>query len=80
VYLLLDRAVSREVEVDLTMVLPTDASGTASVFVRAVGKVVRVEEWLQEGAARVGVATMIRRYEIVRSELPAPPQLSSTRR
>ena len=67
-YLILERAVSREVDVDLTMVLPTDMSGTARVFVRAVGKVVRVEEWSQDGASRVGVATVIRRYEIVRSE------------
>jgi hypothetical protein len=71
VYLILDRAVSRDTDVDLTMVLPTDLSGAAGVFVRAVGKVVRVEEWSRNGADRVGVATVIRRYEIVRSE-PAP--------
>jgi len=76
VYLILDRAVSKEVEVGLTMVLPTDMSGTASVFVRAVGKVVRVEEWSHDGADRIGVATMIRRYEIVRSEPAASVRAS----
>jgi hypothetical protein len=74
VYILLDRAVSRNTDVDLTMVLPTDISGGAGVFVRAVGKVVRVEEWSQDGSRRIGVATMIRRYEIVRSEPAASPR------
>ena len=73
VYLILDRAVSRETDVGLTMVLPTGVSGGAGVFVRAVGKVIRVEEWSEGGSRRAGVATVIRRYEIVRSEPCAPP-------
>lgn len=68
VYLLLDRTVSRDSEFDLTMVLPTEATGSAGVFVRAVGKVVRVEEWTEDGNSRVGVGAMLRRYEIVRNE------------
>jgi hypothetical protein len=67
----LNRAVSRDTDIDLSMVLPTDASGGASVFVRAVGRVVRVEEWSEGGHRRAGVATVIRRYDIVRSD-PAP--------
>jgi hypothetical protein len=50
------------------MVLPTEATGGAGVFVRAVGKVVRVEEWTEGGNPRVGVGAMIRRYEIIRDE------------
>lgn len=73
VYLVLDRAVTRDTDVDLTMVLPTGISGSAGVFVRAVGKVVRVEEWSRDKACRTGVAAVIRRYEIVRSEPPVSP-------
>jgi PilZ domain-containing protein len=72
VYLILDRPVSRETDVDLTMVLPTNLTGGVGVFVRAVGKIVRVEEWSEDGNRRAGVATVIRRYEIVRNE-PAVP-------
>jgi len=68
VYLLLDRTVSQDSYFDFTMVLPTEATGGAGVFVRAVGKVVRVEEWTEEGNPRIGVGAMIRRYEIVRNE------------
>ena len=68
VYLILDRAVSRDTDVDLTMVLPTKMSGDTDVYVRAVGTVVRVEEWSRGGVGRVGVAAVIRRYEIVRNQ------------
>jgi hypothetical protein len=68
VYLLLDRIVSPDADFDLTMMLPTEMAGGTGVFVRAVGKVVRVEEWSRGGNPRTGVAAMIRRYEIVRAE------------
>jgi len=67
VYLVLDRAVTRGTEVDLSMVLPTELSSGAGVFVRAVGKVIRVEEWSEDQRRRIGVAAVIRRYEIVRN-------------
>jgi hypothetical protein len=69
--LLLDRAVSQDSDFDLTMVLPTEVAGGAGVFVRAVGKIVRVEEWTEEGSLRVGIGAMIRRYEIVRNDSTA---------
>jgi hypothetical protein len=50
------------------MNLPTESSGTAHVYVRAIGRVVRVEEWAHDRNRRVGVAATFRRYEIVRSE------------
>ena len=52
--MILDRAVSRDSDVDLTMVLPTRMSGGPGDFVRAVGRVVRVEEWSEDGSGRVG--------------------------
>jgi hypothetical protein len=73
VYLIVDQPVSRDTDLDLTMVLPTGSPVDSSVFVRAAGRVVRVEEWSESGNRRAGVAAVIRRYEIVRSE-PLVPQ------
>jgi hypothetical protein len=71
VYLILNRAISRDTDIDLNMVLPTGYGG-ARVLVRAVGRVVRLEEWLEDATRhRAGVATVIRRYEIVRVESEA---------
>ena len=68
VYLVLDHAVGQNSDFDLTMVLPTEVAGGTGVFVRALGKVVRVEEWTEDGSPRVGIGFMIRRYEIIRNE------------
>jgi hypothetical protein len=38
------------------------------VFIRAMGKVVRVERRPDDGSTRVGVAAVIERYEIIRNE------------
>ena len=75
VYLIIDQAVSRDADLDLTMVLPTGSPIDGSVFVRAAGRVVRVEEWSESGTRRNGVAAVIRRYEIVRTESFAPPNV-----
>jgi hypothetical protein len=71
VYLVLDQPVSKDTEFTLNMVLPTEISGTVSVFVRAIARVIRLEEWTNDRSHRVGVAAAIRRYEIVRSQ-PSP--------
>jgi hypothetical protein len=60
--------VGQEIEVDLKMNLSTGSSGASSVFVRATGRVVRVEEWANDRNRRVGVAATFRRYEIVRMD------------
>jgi hypothetical protein len=66
VYLLLDRAISPSTEFDLNMSLPGEVAGGAGAVVRALGRVVRVEEWMEDGSPRVGIGAVIRRYEIVR--------------
>jgi hypothetical protein len=38
------------------------------VLVRALGKVVRVERRNEDGTARMGVAAVIERYDIIRGE------------
>jgi hypothetical protein len=68
VYLILDRTLNHSTDFDLTMALPTGITGGPGVFVRAIGTVVRVEHWAEDGHPRIGVAALIRRYEIVRNE------------
>src|SRR5258708_1282309 len=53
---------------DLTLTLPGEITYGSDVFVRAQGKVVRVERRLEEGEQRMGVAAVIERYDIVRGE------------
>jgi len=55
-------------ELDITLTLPTEITHGTEVFVRAMGKVVRVEQRMEDGAARMGVAAVIERYDIIRGE------------
>ena len=55
-------------ELDITMTLPSEVTGGTEVFIRALGKVVRVEKRSEDGNPRFGVAAQIERYEIVRNE------------
>jgi hypothetical protein len=68
VYLLVDNELSPGAELDLTMTLPAEVTGGTEVFIRAIGKVVRVEKTPERSSDNLGVAAVIERYEIVRSE------------
>lgn len=69
VYFLVDNNLSAGTELDLTMTLPAEVTGGSEVFIRAIGKVVRVENRPETGDQRVGVAAVIERYEIIRNDL-----------
>jgi hypothetical protein len=69
VYLHVDRRIAENHEFDLTMSLPLMDKAGADVLVRAIGKVVRVDEWTAGGDLRIGVAAVLRRYEIIRNEI-----------
>jgi c-di-GMP-binding flagellar brake protein YcgR len=56
-------------ELDITLTLPGEITHGNDVFVRALGKVVRVERRLEDGEARMGVAAVIERYDIIRGEV-----------
>ena len=74
VYLLVDSELTTGAELDLTMTLPAEVTGETEVFIRAIGKVVRIEKTPAGRQERLGVAVLIERYEIVRGEgsrLPA---------
>ncbi len=55
-------------DLDITLTLPGEITRGTDVFVRAQGKVVRVEKRLEDGEARMGVAAIIERYDIIRGE------------
>lgn len=70
VYFIIDEELSAGAEVDITLTLPAEITRGTEVFVRAQGKVVRVEKKPQDGIERLGVAAVIERYDIIRGETP----------
>src|SRR6266576_3580385 len=67
-YFVVDQNLESGSLLDLTMTLPAEITHGSEVFVRAMGKVVRVERRMEDGSARMGVAAVIERYDIVRGE------------
>jgi c-di-GMP-binding flagellar brake protein YcgR len=55
-------------QLDLTLTLPGEMTHGSEVFIRALGKVVRVERRMEDGDTWMGVAAVIERYDIVRGE------------
>ncbi len=66
VYFTIDKDLAPGAELDITLTLPAEITRGTEVFVRAQGKVVRVERHPE--AERVGVAAVIERYDIIRGE------------
>lgn len=67
-YFVMDQELQAGSKLDLTLTLPAEVTHGAEVFVRAQGKVVRVEPRIEDGNTRKGVAAVIERYDIVRGE------------
>ena len=68
VYFTIDKDLATGAELDITLTLPAEITRGTEVFVRAQGKVVRVERKPEDGAERIGVAAVIERYDIIRGE------------
>jgi c-di-GMP-binding flagellar brake protein YcgR len=68
VYFTLDQDLGAGAELDITLTLPSEVTRGSEVFIRAMGKVVRVDKKSDNGSSRVGVAAVIERYEIIRTE------------
>ena len=68
-YFVVTRDLEAGNELDLTLTLPGEITHGSDVFVRAQGKVVRVERRLEDGEERMGVAAVIERYDIIRGEV-----------
>ena len=67
-YFVLDQHLEAGSKLDITLTLPVEITHGSEVFVRAMGKVVRVEPRSEDGNSRMGVAAVIERYDIVRGE------------
>jgi c-di-GMP-binding flagellar brake protein YcgR len=67
-FFVIDRDMDAGSELDITLTLPGEITNGTDVFVRAQGKVVRVERRIEEGEPRMGVAAIIERYDIIRDE------------
>jgi hypothetical protein len=70
IYFSIDQELTPGSVLDLSFTLPAEITEGMEVFVRAQGRVVRVE--MEINAGRIGVAMVIQKYEIVR----AKPSLS----
>lgn len=67
-YFVIDQDLEAGSELDITLTLPAEITHGGDVFVRALGKIVRVENKKEEGMSRMGVAAVIERYDILRDE------------
>lgn len=67
VYFTIDDDFGTGAELDLTLTLPSEITRGSEVFIRAMGKVIRVDRKPENGSSRVGVAAIIERYEIIRN-------------
>ena len=67
-YFVIDQNLEAGSELDITLTLPAELTRGNAVLVRAMGKVVRLENRIEDGSPRLGVAAVIERYDIVRSE------------
>src|SRR5437879_6757216 len=67
-YFVVDQNLESGSQLDITLTLPAEVTHGSEVFVRALGKVVRVERRMENGSARMGVAAVIERYDIIRGE------------
>ncbi len=68
VYFVLDQDLEAGSELDITLTLPAEITHGSDVFVRALGRIVRVEKRLEDGNTRMGVAAVIERYDIIPGE------------
>lgn len=71
VYFTLDQDVDSGTELDITLTLPSEITQGTEVFVRAQGRVVRVDRRQDDGTVHIGVAAVIERYDIIRGESSA---------
>ena len=67
VYFTFDQDLAPGAELDFTLTLPAEITRGTEVFIRAHGKVVRVDQ-KDENGHRIGVAAVIQKCDIIRTE------------
>jgi len=68
-YFVIEQDLEAGSELDITLTLPAEITHGTEVYVRAMGKVVRVERCSEDGTPTLGVAAVIERYDIIRGEV-----------
>jgi hypothetical protein len=68
VYFIMAKDMAAGTELDFTLTLPAEITRGTEVFVRAHGRVVRVDRRDTEEHQSVGVAAVIERYDIIRGK------------
>ena len=68
VYFLIDEDMAPGAELDFTLTLPAEITRGTEVFIRAHGRVVRVEHKAEDGTEKLGIAAVIEKYDIIRAE------------
>ena len=69
VYFTMENDLTPGTELDFTLTLPAEITRGTEVFVRAHGRVVRVDQALRhDDQETIGVAAVIERYDIIRGE------------
>lgn len=68
VYFTLQNDLAPGAELDFTLTLPAEITRGGEVFVRAHGRVVRVDKRTDDNHETTGVAAVIERYDIIRGE------------
>jgi hypothetical protein len=64
----MQKELSPGTEVDFTLTLPAEITRGSEVFVRAHGRVVRVDKQTDDNHESIGVAAVIERYDIIRGD------------
>jgi PilZ domain-containing protein len=67
-YFVVDQNVEPGSELDITLKLPAEVTHGSEVCVKALGRVIRVERRVEDHTPRMGVAALIERYDIIRTE------------
>jgi hypothetical protein len=67
-YFIIEQDLQAGSELDITLTLPAEITHGSEVFVKAAGKVVRIDPRSEARNMRLGVAAVIERYDIVRGE------------
>jgi len=68
VYFLIAEDMAPGTELDFTLTLPAEITRGTEVFIRAHGRVVRVERKAEGGTEKLGIAAVIEKYDIIRAE------------
>ena len=68
VYFTIDEDLAAGSEIDFMLTLPAEITHGTEVFIRAHGKIVRVERKREDAQERLGVAAVIEKYDIIRAE------------